>query len=164
MKYHITLLMSIFVVLFSCKDPCIDKNCNKGYCIEGDCFCEDGYSGENCEIKESDKFVGLYVGTEELDNIILPINVNIKNDFETPRDVSIEVDNGTSIMLAANIKDDSIFISNQFLYIYETNGDSTLQLIYPSSGILKNDSLLFDLVVKSSNYPASTIDIKVKKN
>jgi len=61
MKRINLLLLSIcftgFVVLMnSCKDPCKDVDCgDNGVCMEGDCECEAGFSGINCENKDEEK-------------------------------------------------------------------------------------------------------------
>ena len=48
-----TLNLSIFIIClitYSCGDPCDDVNCGpNGTCVDGDCICETGYSGVNCE-------------------------------------------------------------------------------------------------------------------
>ena len=142
---------------YSCLDKCKDKLCENGYCIKGDCFCDAGYSGENCEIRESDKFAGKYSGKIICDNLEQSVTTIIENYFENPWDISVNIDNYTTKMdLRAHVKSDSIFIENQFVELidsYTVNGtvvyDTVVNLIYPSSGILKNDSILeFDLKMK----------------
>ena len=51
----------LLLLLSSCgdSDPCEDKSCsNNGTCIEGDCQCEEGYQGENCEIESRLLLIG----------------------------------------------------------------------------------------------------------
>lgn len=44
----------------ACTDLCKDVNCNDGACVEGDCVCNTGYEGTNCETEQRAKFVGNY--------------------------------------------------------------------------------------------------------
>ncbi len=45
------------------KDACTDLKCrNGGNCAEGFCRCKTGYEGAECELKQTDKFLGTYVG------------------------------------------------------------------------------------------------------
>jgi len=53
MKKILLLLSIVFLTMSSCKDKCADTNClNDGICVDGDCNCPAGYSGETCEIKD----------------------------------------------------------------------------------------------------------------
>jgi len=55
MKYTYLLLLTLSIVAFSCGDPCDDVDCGpNGTCIEGDCDCDPGYSGLNCETNVCD--------------------------------------------------------------------------------------------------------------
>ncbi len=150
----------LFIILvfsnYSC-DKCKDKLCENGYCIKGDCFCDDGYSGKNCEIKESDKFAGIWSGLIKCDFLEQPVTTKINNNFSNPRQILLQFDNFSKKMeLRAHIYDDSLFIENQFVESidsYTVNGqiyyDTIVNLIYPSSGILKDDTILeFDLKMK----------------
>ena len=43
-------LFAFFLITFSSCDPCRNTEClNGGICDEGNCLCQNGYSGENCE-------------------------------------------------------------------------------------------------------------------
>lgn len=56
MKYQILVPVAVLMMTlltFGCSDPCKNKNCqNGGVCVEGECFCQDGYYGPNCEFRE----------------------------------------------------------------------------------------------------------------
>jgi hypothetical protein len=154
-------LLVTIQLLDSCIDPCKDKICYNGYCIEGDCFCQDGYSGVNCEIKESDKFEGTYTG-----NIICPegsqaIKVKISNSTDDPRTITILHDNfGGKMTLRGKILKDSIFIPNQWV-----SEASFTNLFMPSKGILRNGSdLKYELIYYYSVDDIDTCRIEVKKN
>lgn len=46
-------------------DPCKDVNCGaNGTCVDGSCFCDDGYEGASCETEWAEKFVGSYLGRD----------------------------------------------------------------------------------------------------
>ena len=51
------------------KDACTELKCrNGGSCAEGFCRCKTGYEGAECELKQSDKFLGSYVGYNHCNN------------------------------------------------------------------------------------------------
>lgn len=76
------LKFNLFVfslLMFACSDPCDDISCeNGGNCDDGTCICEDGYSGENCEIENRQAFLGIWTG---------PIVCNT----EDPEDYFVEI-------------------------------------------------------------------------
>ncbi|MGE5355550.1 MAG: hypothetical protein ACM3PT_04860 [Deltaproteobacteria bacterium] len=145
----------------SCIDPCKEKTCYNGYCIEGDCFCHEGYSGVNCEIKESDKFVGNYSGKIICPEGQQPIKIKITNSPDDPRSISILHDNfGQKINLRGKIIKDSIFIPNQWI-----SGSGFTNLFMPSKGKLQNGSILnYDLIFYYSDDEIDTCRIDVIRN
>ncbi len=55
----------LFLFIFlnnSCTDKCKDVNCNNGICIEGNCSCDFGWTGDACNTKISSKFFGKWTG------------------------------------------------------------------------------------------------------
>ena len=54
------------VTTTSCGDNCKDVECNTGTCLDGTCECGDGFEGTNCEIEWSAKFVGTYLGSDNV--------------------------------------------------------------------------------------------------
>lgn len=52
----------------ACTDLCKDVNCNNGTCVEGDCVCDTGYEGTNCETAIRAKFLGTFNVTETCDS------------------------------------------------------------------------------------------------
>lgn len=149
MKYKF-LTIAILMTVYSCKDPCLNHDCHNGYCIDGDCFCEDGYYGDNCEKKESDIFIGNYLGDYFIDNHIQYVQVKILPVSNTPRNVLMNIDNSDEkISLRAKVGGDSIFIENQFIEKIDSifnvtrwEYDTIINLIYPSFGLITLDSVL----------------------
>jgi hypothetical protein len=170
-KYQIFISAFVFLLAFSnfsCTDKCKDKICENGYCIKGDCFCEDGYSGENCEIKESEKFAGKYSGKIICDNLEQPVNSIIDNNFDDPRKITLSIDNFSSeLMFKGHIKKDSIFIENQFIEAissYIDNGtvyyDTIIYLIYPTAGKLTNKkNLNFNLKIRADELTECAVNL-----
>lgn len=162
--YFIIGLLSIFFI--SCIDPCKDKQCGNGYCIEGDCFCQDGYSGKNCEIMESDKFVGSFTGRQIWTEGAQAIKLKISNFNDDPRKISLILDNYSVVVdLQGNIRRDSIFIPNQWIQAKIGNTVIT-NLLKPSRGKILKDSILnFELIFYNIEEDLSdTCVIDVKKN
>ncbi len=142
--YFMILVFGLW--LNSCGDKCKDVYCENGYCIKGDCFCDQGFSGSNCEVKESDKFVGLYSGKLSFPDmsVVQSVDVKVKNDQFNPFDINIGINshNGVgSFELKAHVRDDSIFIEQTFNEFY-TDYDTTINLIYTSVGKLVHDSII----------------------
>jgi hypothetical protein len=45
----INILFLFILVIYGC-NPCSNKDCNSGTCVEGECECNDGWSGSNCDV------------------------------------------------------------------------------------------------------------------
>lgn len=48
----------------ACTDACKDVNCNNGTCVTGDCVCDTGYEGTNCQTEIRAAFLGTHNVTE----------------------------------------------------------------------------------------------------
>lgn len=48
-------------------DPCKDVDCGpNGTCFEGTCECNDGFEGDACDIEWATKFLGSYLGSDNV--------------------------------------------------------------------------------------------------
>lgn len=61
----------------SCTDPCKDVECNFGTCVEGECACNPGYEGTNCDEAFNAKFAGTYSNAETCDSSTAGPNYNV---------------------------------------------------------------------------------------
>lgn len=165
--FKFSFISFLFVyTLSSCEDKCKDTICENGFCVKGDCFCSDGYSGINCEIKESDKFVGNYEGIQTCFGFPQTLNMQISNFADNPWNINISLDNNNGIVfdLRGYVKNDSLFIENQFIEILDPFEEPPIiNLIYPSNGILIEDSFLnFDLTYKGDVKVTCSIEMEKK--
>ncbi|MEM7655930.1 MAG: calcium-binding EGF-like domain-containing protein [Bacteroidota bacterium] len=54
-------LLLLVVLVSACQDPCTQTTCeNGGTCLEGNCQCEVGYEGNNCELEIRAPLLGHY--------------------------------------------------------------------------------------------------------
>ena len=131
---YLLIFISILFLILSCQndDPCIAVNCqNDGTCQDGDCICPNGCSGNNCETKESTKYVGTWTGpvicsngassngvltliNSEIDCISLAGNLSNTGGADLDLMVSasnnnslnINVTNSTTLTASANFNED----------------------------------------------------------
>ena len=66
-----TLLLGAFLLFTpSCgdSDPCkdLEGKCGSGSCFEGECVCDEGFEGTNCDAEWVAKFVGSYLGADKV--------------------------------------------------------------------------------------------------
>lgn len=173
MKKSYLLNIINLVVLFtfftfsniSCIDKCKDKICDHGYCFKGDCFCSEGYSGKECNIRESDKFVGLYKGNMVDGPDKQNIDINIKNNNSIDPwniDLLLNTNNGINFNLRAYVVADTFYILKQrvsHIDSFVDNGtvvyDITVNDIFSTKGLFnKKDSAL--------NFPLKLINPEIR--
>jgi hypothetical protein len=157
----------------SCNDKCKDTICNHGYCFKGDCFCSEGYSGENCDIRESDKFVGDYKGQIHDGIEVQNVDVIIKNRNNIDPwniELKLEVRNNVKYDLLAHVYLDTLYIHEQrvsHIDSYMVNGnvvyDITVNDIFGSKGILSKDKENLDFNIELIN-PEIKIPIEYQVN
>lgn len=62
------LALGLTLAFASCGNPCRDVVCNDGFCVEGDCVCDQGYETSDCSVAFNEKFDGIYSLTETCDS------------------------------------------------------------------------------------------------
>ncbi|MEM0996161.1 MAG: calcium-binding EGF-like domain-containing protein [Bacteroidota bacterium] len=88
MRITITFLAFSLMLLPCCtiEDPCEDLKCiNQGRCRDGSCDCAAGFEGDNCEIREIEKYLGTYLrGQGSCNNVdfVLGTHVITEHPFE----------------------------------------------------------------------------------
>lgn len=45
-------IMVLLAITTGCKKPCKDTECANGACLEGNCLCNDGWTGPNCDQRD----------------------------------------------------------------------------------------------------------------
>lgn len=101
----------ITAILFGgCKGPCRDVSCNNGECVgEGECVCNDGYEGDNCDISNNQKFSGTYLMTELCDSSSRnPYNITLTPVTGTPNQFDLAGLYGQATVLRAQVETDGV--------------------------------------------------------
>jgi len=95
--YKTILLVYLAAMFLACNDPCKDVSCqNDGVCVEGDCECAPGYTGELCSDELRDSFVGVWSGIVECPNqSLVRLEVPVLRGAEDIFDILVNV-NGRS--------------------------------------------------------------------
>lgn len=135
----IALLVSI---LSSCntKDACEDVNCNNGTCDSGNCVCETGFEGLNCEIEQRLAFIGNYNVSESCD----------LGDFSYTISISASAENGAELTIN-NIGDFDFDVSamvdgSTFTIADQSGNGATIN----GTGILANGELTITYIMTTS--------------
>lgn len=82
-------------------DPCKDVECGtNGTCFEGECVCNEGYEGAACADEWSTKFVGSYLGFDNVTVSTTPTNIG-KFNLTTPAVVT-KKSASTSVITISN--------------------------------------------------------------
>ncbi len=64
-KLSLIFLFVLTIFFINACDPCSTVNCINGECVEGDCICNTGYEGDECEKEMREKFLGSYIVSDE---------------------------------------------------------------------------------------------------
>lgn len=131
------------VTYTSCKpDKCKAIRCANGaVCNDGVCICPTGFEGPQCEVKTSDKFVGVW---NVLERGTISSTAQYTADIEVsktggPTDVTIKnFNNYFTSLVAAQVSSDTLYIPQQTVdnYIIQGKGYLTPDKYYNTHGTL----------------------------
>lgn len=62
------VFLCLSLAFAGCGNPCKDVVCNEGFCVEGDCVCDEGYETLDCSVAFNEKFNGTYEVNETCDS------------------------------------------------------------------------------------------------
>lgn len=143
MKNLIYIFSIVSVSLFSCKkDPCKDIDCgSNGSCNDGNCICESGYTGTNCELEERAAFIGDFSVTDACNVGTFDYQINISGNAEDVIGVSISNFGDLNLTVVATISGSAITISEQTVNGYIVSG----------SGNLVNDELSISYTISNTS-------------
>lgn len=136
------LFLIISFALASCdKDPCKDVDCGNGTCDSGNCICDTGYEGLNCEVEQRQAFVADYTVDEtcNLGNFNYVISLTSNSEVGTELTIANIGDFGFEIV--AIVSGTSFSITDQIVNGATLNG----------SGQLVNDVLTIDYTMETTS-------------
>jgi hypothetical protein len=81
--FYLSLFFVISLVDFSCKDECKDVICNNGDSVEGECVCDFGWGGDQCDFQMSSLFAGDWAGDFECINTTDSMTMHIEDRKES---------------------------------------------------------------------------------
>lgn len=87
------LVLLMFLVYNSCKDPCDDVVCKNGVCVEGSCNCDPGWMGEDCSVMRSSQYKGYWEGIMNCTLITDTIGLIVKEGDNALTELKIQTHN-----------------------------------------------------------------------
>lgn len=106
------MLLLLLLCLFgsACNRPCKGVSCNNGECVDdGECVCNSGYEGENCDVSSNTKFDGSFLMTELCDSSSRsPYTVSLTPVAGTPNEFDLGGLYGQASVLRARVEDDGV--------------------------------------------------------
>ncbi|MFM1875844.1 MAG: hypothetical protein RL266_1581 [Bacteroidota bacterium] len=120
------LMGTLLISACNQKDACEDVNCNNGVCVSGDCLCDSGYEGLNCEIEQRSAFVADYNVSESCDLGDFTYVINVAADSENGTELTIHNLGDFDFDVAATVNGTSFIISDQTGNGATVNGTGTL--------------------------------------
>lgn len=113
MKTRILQILGVVAIatigMTSCDtDACKDVECGEyGTCLDGDCVCDAGFSGTNCDVMWSASFLGTFDGDDDCDFLYqsvitspTPTTLSISNAFGTAAAGTATITSATTITFA----------------------------------------------------------------
>ena len=122
----IILFLTVAIACFSCRQDC-----------------PDGYSGEDCEIAASDKFIGVYEGTINCGFVDQYTTMEIEKNIGA-FDIWVYMTEPSEFVLTASVLEDTLFIKDQTVGVPIIN-DTLYYNFIESKGLLTNDTLHFPI-------------------
>lgn len=130
----IALLTCVVLILFACGEDC-----------------PDGFSGEDCAVRESDKFVAAYEGFVDCGpgNEYVTLDIFRKTG---PFDVTLQLAYPPDFTFDAMVRGDTLTIPEQVVRV--ANGtDTSYYILFDSMGRLQGDTLSFQLILLFPGIP-----------
>lgn len=162
--FYFSLLLMITFTETSCKDKCKDVICNNGICDEGNCVCNYGWGGDNCDFKRVSVFYGDWAGSFNCgfsdQNITMHIEgIGNSLDILKMHTVDTNIDfQGLSISLDSYIL--NAIVDSSFTSFVIDTFDITIPVdpfevnvdVYGSGKLLENNNLDLILNMKGQSF------------
>ena len=113
--------------------------------------CPDGYSGEDCELAESDQFIGIYEGTVNCGFVDQYTTVEIEKNIG-PFEISVYMTDPSEFVIDASVVQDTIFIMEQQIAVPIID-DTLYYYFQPSRGLISHDTLVFPIIILTETGP-----------
>lgn len=151
------ILFSLFCLqITGCKNECKDVEClNGGYCDDGECFCPNGYTGEQCERIDQSALYGTYNCGNQCHDTASPnegftVNQMIIAPSPSNSDELIVYLGQTSLI--ATISGNNLIIEDEHIEEFDGDGNLMFSQSFSGSGYFSNDMLYLSYEVEVWYY------------
>lgn len=164
----VVLFLLAILSLNYCTDPCEGVNCNDGTCMEGICQCDDGYEGDDCSIRKSEKFTGLWEGAFDCGTIAENGQVRITDNEEDIRAIRLNSDgleisfdgitfnlDNTTLEATLNTNYTGFVVDTQTMVIEIPNNPGISAFVFGAGQLEDPQTLNIQLKVKNDDFGAA---------